>query len=99
FLADGLTLKKTGLQGKTTLLLTFVPPLAVVLINPGIYIQAFNYAGICCVLLLLLLPSAMAWQARRTDSDTRLHLVPGGQLVLGIMGLIAVCLLVLACIT
>ncbi|MFC3908118.1 amino acid permease [Legionella dresdenensis] len=99
FLADGLTLKKTGLQGKTTLLLTFVPPLAVVLINPGIYIQAFNYAGICCVMLLLLLPSAMAWQARRTDGDVSLHLVPGGQLMLGVMGLVAVFLLVLASLT
>ncbi len=42
FLADGLTLKKSGLQGKSTLALTFIPPLALVLFNPGIYLKALS---------------------------------------------------------
>ena len=55
FLADGLKLKKAGSQGKLTLALTFLPPLVVVLTNPGIYLKALSYAGVCCVILLLLL--------------------------------------------
>ncbi|KTC95123.1 tyrosine-specific transport protein [Legionella feeleii] len=96
FLADGLTLKKTGLQGKWTLILTFLPPLAVVLINPGIYLHALSYAGICCVILLLLLPALMTWRARAVDPRGGIQLVPGGNLSLGLVALIAVFLLTLA---
>ena len=78
FLADGLHLKKNGSQGKLTLALTFLPPLAVVLIKPGIYLQALSYAGVCCVLLLLLLPAIMAWRGRQMDTTTSQILVPGG---------------------
>lgn len=96
FLADGLTLKKSGIQGKTTLLLTFIPPLAVVLINPGIYLHALSYAGFCCVVLLLLLPSLMAWRARKVDSDEDFWVVPGGNLFLGFIAIVAVFLLGIA---
>ncbi len=94
FLADGLKFNKRGIQGKCILGLTFLPPLAVVVINPGIYIKAFSYAGVCCVLLLLLLPTAMAWRARlqSASSDEKI-LVPGGQWLLGALGVVAVCLL------
>jgi tyrosine-specific transport protein len=100
FLADGLKLKKSGNQGKSTLALTFVPPLAVVLINPGIYLQALSYAGVCCVILLLLLPTIMAWQGRKTCllDPSESHMVPGGNPSLGIISLIAVGLLIIAII-
>jgi tyrosine-specific transport protein len=99
FLADGLKLKKSGKQGRYTLALTFLPPLAVVLFNPGIYLHALSYAGVCCVILLLLLPSIMAWKGRKTcllapDS----HLVPGGNSSLALIGLIATGLLFIAAI-
>ena len=94
FLADGLKLKKVGHQGKCTLALTFLPPLAVVLINPGIYLQALSYAGICCVLLLLLLPTLMAWRGRRNDIDgDSIVLIPGGNISLFALGAIALALL------
>ncbi|MGQ3892085.1 amino acid permease [Legionella sp. CNM-4043-24] len=93
FLADGLTLKKTGLQGKGTLALTFLPPLAIVLFNPGIYLHALGYAGICCVILLLLLPSLMTWQARRLDPDSSNRLVPGGNKTLTVLIVAAVMIL------
>ncbi len=96
FLADGLTLKKSGIQGKSTLALTFVPPLAVVLINPGIYLHALSYAGICCVILLLLLPAIMTWRARRVDPTGGVWLVPGGNLGLGVIAAIGIGLLILA---
>lgn len=97
FLADGLAFKKTGVQGKGTLALTFIPPLAVVVISPGVYLHALNYGGICCVILLLLLPSLMAWKARKIDNTPALQLVPGGNITLLTIGIIAMFLLILAC--
>ncbi len=96
FLADGLTLKKTGLQGKSTLALTFLPPLAIVLINPGIYLHALSYAGICCVILLLLLPALMTWRARKQEPTGGIWLVPGGNLSLALITLSALFLLTFA---
>lgn len=97
FLADGLKLKKTGNQGKYTLALTFIPPLIVVLVNPGIYLHALSYAGICCVILLLLLPAIMAWKGRQTcllGPESRM--VPGGNQSLALIGFIAIGLLIIA---
>lgn len=96
FLADGLQLKKSGIQGKLTLALTFLPPLAIVLFNPGIYLHALSYAGICCVILLLLLPALMAWRSRCTDSKAVI-LVPGGNASLILvtstaLGLLYICI-------
>jgi tyrosine-specific transport protein len=97
FLADGLKLKKSGNQGRYTLALTFIPPLAVVLFNPGIYLHALSYAGVCCVILLLLLPSIMAWKGRKTCVlASEGHLVPGGNSSLALIGLIAMGLLFIA---
>lgn len=77
FLADGLKLKKTGTQGYSVLFFTYVPPLAIVILYPGIYIQALNYAGICCVVLLLLFPIMMSYKARITRQIENLILLPG----------------------
>jgi tyrosine-specific transport protein len=96
FLADGLKLQKTGVQGKSTLALTFLPPLAIVLISPGIYLQALSYAGACCIILLLLLPSIMSWRARQLETSPSLRLVPGGNLMLLSVTLIGIFLLTLA---
>lgn len=94
FLADGFALAKKGAQGKRTLALTFIPPMIVVLINPGIYLKALNYAGICCIVLLLLMPTLMAWQSRKTaGAECTLRLVPGGNIMLSSLFLIALILL------
>ncbi|MFJ1268320.1 amino acid permease [Legionella lytica] len=97
FLADGLKLKKSGNQGKYILALTFLPPLAVVLLNPGIYLHALSYAGVCCVILLLLLPAIMAWKGRKTCvMAAESHLIPGGNSSLALIGFIATGLLIIA---
>lgn len=96
FLADGLKLQKTGHQGKLILALTFLPPLAVVLVNPGIYINALNYAGVCCIILLLALPVVMAWRSRKLATETNTLSLPGGDIALVGLGIISVLLLVFA---
>ena len=99
FLSDGLKLKKTGVQRRYTLALTFIPPLTVVLINPGIYLHALSYAGVCCVILLLLLPTLMSWRGRQNSvalAGNEVYLVPGGAVSLSILSLIGVGLLFIA---
>ncbi len=96
FLADGLKLKKAGKQGQLTLALTFLPPLVIVMFNPGIYLKALGYAGICCVILLLLLPSVMAWRGRNACTQDSMVIVPGGRFSLALIGFIATILLFIA---
>lgn len=77
FLGDGLKMTQQGKQGLGLFILTFLPPLLVVLYYPGAYIQALNYAGFFCVILLLLLPAIMSLVGRKHYSPT--YTVPGGK--------------------
>ena len=95
FLSDGLKLKRKGHQRWATLALTFLPPLCVVSINPGIYLKALGYGGVCCVVLLLLLPAIMAWRGRQIfASNNNAPIIPGGKLALSSVVLVSVLLLV-----
>lgn len=86
FLADGLKLRSTGGHGLGLFLLTFFPPLLIVLYYPGAYIHALSKAGIFCVILLLLLPALMCYYGRRRFNPV--FIVPGGRLPM--IGLIVV---------
>ncbi|WED43315.1 amino acid permease [Legionella cardiaca] len=77
FLADGLNMVQKGYQGLGLFLLTFLPPLLIVIYYPGAYIHALNYAGIFCVILLLLLPALMTLMGRKKFSSP--YQVPGGK--------------------
>lgn len=77
FLADGLKLREKGKHGIGLFILTFVPPLILVLYYPGAYIHALSYAGIFCIILLLLLPALMCYFGRRKYHSP--FLVPGGK--------------------
>ncbi len=81
FLADGFKMKKSGAQGVTVLGMTFLPPLAMVIVNPGIYLSALNYAGSFCIILLLIIPVLMSWRFRRKNKNV-LAILPGHQIVL-----------------
>ncbi|MGL5742803.1 MAG: amino acid permease [Legionella sp.] len=78
FLADGLKLRERGSHGFGLFLLTFAPPLILVIYYPGAYIHALNYAGIFCIILLLFLPALMCYFGRRYHSSV--FTVPGGKL-------------------
>ena len=77
FLADGLKLREQGAHGFGLFLLTFVPPLLIVIYYPGAYIHALSYAGIFCIILLLLLPALMCYFGRKKFSSA--FMVPGGR--------------------
>lgn len=77
FLADGLKMEQRGVEGLILFILTFLPPLLIVIYYPGAYINALSYAGIFCVILLLLLPACMTLSGRRKFSSR--YYVPGGR--------------------
>jgi tyrosine-specific transport protein len=77
FLADGLKLREHGTHGVGLFLLTFVPPLLIVIYYPGAYMHALSYAGIFCIILLLLLPALMCYFGRKHYQSV--FKVPGGK--------------------
>lgn len=82
FLADGFGFVKRGRQGLSLLAITFLPPLVIAVFYPGAFIAALSYAGIACVILLLLLPAVMAWSGRYHRRLANGYQLPGGKLVL-----------------
>jgi tyrosine-specific transport protein len=84
FLADGFKMKKSGLQGQTVLAMTFLPPLALVIVNPGIYLSALNYAGSFCIILLLFIPVLMSWKFRKQSKSSDV-ILPGQKWVLSFL--------------
>ncbi|NKB46710.1 MAG: tryptophan/tyrosine permease [Legionellales bacterium] len=93
FLADGLQMRKTGTHGFLLLLITFVPALGLVIFLPSIFIEALTYAGIACVILLLVLPIIMAWSGRYvTRISTGEYQVWGGKPLLISLSIVAVIL-------
>lgn len=92
FLADGFKWDQQGRQGLGLFLLTFIPPLILVIFYPGAYLHALGYAGIFCVLLLLLLPALMSYFGRKKFSSP--FLVPGGIIAQGVVILAALLLLI-----
>lgn len=77
FLGDGLNMAIKGKQGLVLFLLTFLPPLLIVVYYPGAYIGALSYAGFFCIVLLLLLPALMSYFGRK--HYTPVFIVPGGK--------------------
>ncbi len=77
FLGDGLNMSLHGKQGLGLFLLTFFPPLLIVIYYPGAYIKALSYAGFLCVILLLLLPALMSYFGRKYFAPA--FTVPGGR--------------------
>jgi tyrosine-specific transport protein len=82
FLADGLKQTKSGRGAVIVYSTTFLPPLLVVLINPNIFIKALSYAGIDCIVLLVILPVAMAWFGRYIKQIPRSYQPYGGKTML-----------------
>ncbi|MEN9450515.1 MAG: tryptophan/tyrosine permease [Pseudomonadota bacterium] len=85
FLLDGLALKQTEKNKFIVYLLTFLPPLILVLFYPASFMLALNYAGIWCATLLALLPALMAWSGRYTQQIDAPYRVMGGKGLLSLL--------------
>lgn len=64
FLADGLKVQKQGGGNFLIYTLTFGPPLLIVLFYPDVFLRSLSYAGISCLILMMLLPLLMVWRGR-----------------------------------
>ncbi|HEX4044320.1 MAG TPA: aromatic amino acid transport family protein [Gammaproteobacteria bacterium] len=64
FLSDGLKMPKKGKTGVVVFAATFLPPIAVVLFYPDAFMRGLSYAGVCCFILMILLPPLMVWRGR-----------------------------------
>lgn len=82
FLLDGLRLQEGRKNNFLIQAATLLPPLLIVLIYPGAFIIALQYAGIYCLILLIILPSLMAWQGRYKKNMANHYRVAGGKLLI-----------------
>lgn len=90
FFADGLGLEKKGFQQVIIHIITFLPSLLVTLFFPHIFIKALSFAGIYCIILLILLPAIMVWRGRYYRQPPQQSFRVGGGKVL------LVCLLIIS---
>ncbi|MDP1835351.1 MAG: aromatic amino acid transport family protein [Chlamydiales bacterium] len=86
FLADGLSIKKTGMGKVILSALVFIPPLLLAELYPDVFLAALDLAGGFGVALLLgLLPIIMVWVGRYRKHLNGAQLLPGGRWVLGVL--------------
>lgn len=96
FLSDGLKIQKAGQGNVIVSLLTFIPPLAIVLFYPSIFVKAVSYAGFFCVILMIFLPAAMAWSGRYHKQLAKAgdYQVAGGRLSIIVLFIVVALLMV-----
>lgn len=58
-LTDGLKRKKHGKDRALIAILSFLPPMLIVIFDPAIFIRALAAAGVCCLYILVILPILM----------------------------------------
>ncbi len=98
FLIDGLRLKPTEKNKIIVHLLSFLPPLIIVLFYPAAFMVALNYAGIWCASLLALLPTLMAWSGRYYQQIVSPYRVVGGKSLLSLLIIVSSIIIVHAII-
>jgi tyrosine-specific transport protein len=94
FLADGLSIHNKGFGKLSLMLLSLGPPLLVALFYPGAFIKALSYAGLFCVILLILLPALMAWSGRYVKKIAHGYKLKGDKILIAVELVIALGLLV-----
>ncbi len=95
FVADGLKVKKADKGNWLVCAITFLPSLIVVLFYPSIFVKALSYAGIFCVILVVLLPALMAWSGRyrKQLANHGAYQVLGGRVAIMLVILVAIAII------
>lgn len=84
FLADGFHVEKTPNVRKILCLAVFLPPFAITLIRPGIFLKALSLAGgFGAVALFGILPALMVWKGRYHFGFDSKGILPCGKTFLG----------------
>ena len=94
FLADGLKIKQKGFGKLGLMTLSLGPPLLIILFYPGAFIKGLSYAGLFCVILLMLLPALMAWSGRYVKKIAHGYQLKGDKILIAIELVVAISLLV-----
>lgn len=77
FLSDGIPLRSPALKTSVVRLVTFIPPMAIVLWLPSLFIYGLRAAGFFCVLLLVILPITMMWRLSQTEKKHWIFVLTG----------------------
>lgn len=98
FISNGIKREKKGKNKWLIYGLTLLPPLLITASHPNIFIASIRYSGILVVVLLVLLPTLMAWKGRYNKALTQnaIYRVPGGVITTSAMLAISIILLILA---
>ncbi len=93
FLADAFKVKGEKHESVPMCLLALVPPLIFACIYPNLFLQALNFAGgICAVILFGVLPASMAWKNRYIQNHQPSYQVFGGKRLLVAIIAIGLCI-------
>lgn len=94
FLADGFGIEKQGHHRWLVVVAALLPPMLIVMFEPGLFILGLSYAGILCILLLMGLPALMAWRGRYHLKLQGKFTVFGGRPLILLILLVSVVLIV-----
>jgi len=84
FIRDGFHLKK-NVQGKVaTFLITFVPPVAFVILVPKGFVLALQYSSMFTCVLVIVLPALMLWKKRQEGVETVYKVPASDSILLGV---------------
>jgi tyrosine-specific transport protein len=78
FLSDGFHSNRHGAARVFITLLTFIPPLILVLNFPDLFMRALGYAGALVAVLLIILPCLMVFSGRYIRKEYSIYTTPGG---------------------
>lgn len=90
FLSDGFKVEKKGSGTALLCLMTFLPPLVIMWINPRAFLTALEWAGAFgVVLLLVFIPALMVFRGRYAKNFQGAYKAPGGKVALGFVMLLS----------
>jgi len=92
FLSDGFKVTKNGVGNLLVFGATFIPPVLAVTLYPNAFMRGLKYAGLSCLILMILLPPLMTWSGRYyvqlSSPEGYNYQVSGGRtLLLALIGL------------
>ncbi len=95
--ADTLSIDRNSSRMWIPTVVATVPPMILVLMDPGLFMRALAYAGVLCVLLLTVCPMLMVWRGRYVHQLTADFQMPGGRRLLFPITAFSVCLFGFMC--
>lgn len=94
FLSDGLRVEKQGMGKVMIFAITFMPPIVISVFYPDAFLRGLKYAGISCLILMILMPALMVWRGRyHQDLAQNEYKVKGGKFLLATLMVFATLLI------